>query len=273
MQLRLQGRTLQWSGVIGQRPLRTNPVKAQLVRWNRSNVEAGPAEQSSLLRVDGSALQLIFGTLLSRQIIQVPLEQNYGISEVLRSRISASPFSLRLVPRPTGLYRAGLQLQIPVPNDQASWMKVLSAVSDRLKSRGFASPQPSADPNVQEQQLWFKADDPKKTIIGGWRWLGGKGQPLLSIGFGIKPEEKRFLRDLGASKAASLIVQADPSTLATMDLLSGRWPKPMTKASTMTFQVKPLDASGPTTSRGLWRLQGQLTLNPSPWDSLRASAS
>ncbi len=260
MQLRLQGRTLQWSGVIGQRPLRTNPVKAQLVRWNRSNVEAGPAEQSSLLRVDGSALQLIFGTLLSRQIIQVPLEQNYGISEVLRSRISASPFSLRLVPRPTGLYRAGLQLQIPVPNDQASWMKVLSAVSDRLKSRGFASPQPSADPNVQEQQLWFKADDPKKTIIGGWRWLGGKGQPLLSIGFGIKPEEKRFLRDLGASKAASLIVQADPSTLATMDLLSGRWPKPMTKASTMTFQVKPLDASGPTTSRGLWRLQGQLTL-------------
>ena len=70
-------------------------------------------------------------------------------------------------------------------------MKVLSAVSDRLKSRGFASPQPSADPNFQEQQLWFKADDPKKTIIGGWRWLGGKGQPLLSIGFGIKPEEKK----------------------------------------------------------------------------------
>lgn len=258
MQLRLQGRALQWSGVIAQRPLRTSAAKAPLVRWPSDNDEAVAAEPSTLLRVDGSALQLIFGTLMSRQIIQVPLEQNYGINEALRSRISASPFSLRLVARPTGLYRAGLQLQIPVPKDQASWFKVLTAVSEKLKRRGFSPLQRADDSAPQGEQLWSKTDDPQATIVGGWRWLGDNDQRLLSVGFGIEPEGTPFIRNLAVPDAASLVVQADPLTLAGMDLLSGRWPKPMTKASTLTFEVKPLETRQP--AKGLWRLVGQLTL-------------
>ena len=258
MQLRLQGRALQWSGVIAQRPLRTSAAKAPLVRWSSANDEASAAERSTLLRVDGSALQLIFGTLMSRQIIQVPLEQNYGINEALRSRISASPFSLRLVARPTGSYRAGLQLQIPVAKDQASWIKVLTAVSEKLKRRGFSQQQHADDSAPLGEQLWSKTDDPKASIVGGWLWLGDNDQRLLSVGFGIEPEGTPFIRNLAVPEAASLVVQADPLTLAGMDLLSGRWPKPMTKASTLTFEVKPLETH--PTSQGLWRLVGQLTL-------------
>ena len=93
MQLRLQGRSLQWNGVISQRPLRSNPAKADLTAWTTASVEVAPVDRSTLLHVEGTALRLILGTLLSRQIIQVPLEQNYGISKVLRSQISTSPFS------------------------------------------------------------------------------------------------------------------------------------------------------------------------------------
>ena len=257
-QLRLQGRSLQWNGVISKRPLRTNPTKANLVTWNTSSGEPASIDQSTLLHVEGTALRLILGTLLSRQIIQVPLEQNYGISEMLRSQISTSPFSLRLITRSKGFYRAGLQLQIPVSNNQASWFKVLSAVSDRLKSRGYGSPSFSPAKPAQDQTLWFKEDDPRKTIVGGWRWLDRKDHPLLSIGFGIEPHASAFIRDLSQSKGESLVVEADPSTLASMNLLSGRWPRAMTKASTMTFQVRTLESQRPF--KDLWRMQGKLTL-------------
>ena len=258
MQLRLQGRSLQWNGVISQRPLRSNPAKADLAAWTTASVEVAPDDRTTLLHVEGTALRLILGTLLSRQIIQVPLEQNYGISKVLRSQISTSPFSLRLIARPEGFYRAGLQLQIPVSNDRTSWFKVLSAVSDRLKSRGYVSPPPSADQPVQNQTLWFKTDDPKKTIVGGWRWLDVKDHSLLSIGFGIEPHDTGFIRHLSDARGVSLVVEADPSTLTSMNLLSGRWPRPMTKASTMSFHVRALETQRP--SKDLWRMQGQLTL-------------
>lgn len=258
LQLRLVGNALQWSGVIGQRPLRTNPVMAQLVQWSLSAGDADATDGSSVLRVDGSALQLILGTLLSRQIIQVPLEENYGISEVLRSRISASAFSLRLVSQSSGPYRAGLQLQIPVASDQASWNSVLAAVTKKLKGRGYGTLQPMAEPTGPSPQLWFKADDPTSTVIGGWRWIKTKNQQLLSVGLGSEPDKQPFLRDREGSHAASLVVEADPSTLAAMDLLSGRWPKPITNATKLTFQLKPLAPDGP--SRGVWRLQGQLSL-------------
>ncbi len=258
MQLRLQGQVLQWNGVISQRPLRNNPAQAKLVVWNNAATEPAPVDQFTLLQVEGSALQLILGTLLSRQIIQVPLEQNYGINEVLRTQISASPFSLRLIGRPKGFYRAGLQLQIPVSGDQGSWNKVLDTVSERLRSRGYDSLPSSPAQSDQGKQLWVKGDDPKKTVIGGWRWLRMKKNPLLSIGFGIEPEGTAFIRGFDQPKGSGLVVQSDPSTLVSMDLLSGRWPKPMTKASTMTFQVSPLDARGLT--KGLWRMRGQLLL-------------
>lgn len=258
MQLRLQGRSLQWNGVISQRPLRSNPAKADLAAWTTASVEVASVDRSTLLHVEGTALRLILGTLLSRQIIQVPLEQNYGISKVLRSQISTSPFSLRLVARPEGFYRAGLQLQIPVSKDRTSWLKVLSAVSDRLKSRGYVSPPPSAVQPVQNQTLWFKEDDPKKTIVGGWRWLDVKDHALLSIGFGIEPHGTGFIRHLSDARGVSLVVEADPSTLTSMNLLSGRWPRPMTKASTMIFHVRALETQ--RASKDLWRMQGQLTL-------------
>ena len=258
MELRLKGQALQWNGVISERPLRNQSAQAKLVVWNNAATDPAPVDQFTLLQVEGSALQLILGTLLSRQIIQVPLEQNYGINEVLRTQINASPFSLRLRGRPKGFYRAGLQLQIPVPGDLGTWNKVLDTVSERLRSRGYASLPSSTGKSDQGKQLWIKGDDPKKTVVGGWRWLRMKKNPLLSIGFGIEPEGTAFIRGFDQPKGSGLVVQADPSTLVSMDLLSGRWPKPMTKASTMTFQVSPLDAKGLT--KGLWRMQGQLLL-------------
>ena len=81
VQLRIQANQLLWQGVIGRRPLSSLTLRSSVSP--PGSVQA-PSNQASsdltLLQVDGDRVDLILGTLLSRQIIQAPLEEHYGIN-------------------------------------------------------------------------------------------------------------------------------------------------------------------------------------------------
>ena len=272
VQLRLQANQLLWEGVIGRRPLssltmRSSLSSSGLIEASSTDLSSTDATSSelTLLQVDGDRVDLILGTLLSRQIIQAPLEEHYGINGAMRSKIADLPFSLRLQSRASGAYKAGLQVQLPLTGSAQQWAPILKAVSERLDSRGFQKLQDDRVSSEREAPiLWQRRDEPDPTIVGGWLIIQGQKVPVLSIGFGTEPAAQPFLSTQMPQNRLSLRVKGDPQRLTQIGLLGGLWPKPVQRASSLNLEVKPLkiSASSQFARQSWWRVSGSLTLTP-----------
>ena len=269
VRLQLQSDRLFWDGVVGERPLSSATQRMSIVTADADN--PGSDKQFSnptLLQIDGRRLDLILGTLLSRQIIQAPLEEHYGINGSMRSTIADQPFALRLRSRESGAYKAGLQIQLPLKGPPQQWLAMLEAVSDRLQSRGFQqAPQAGSSAESQSSTLWQRQDDDGYTIVGGWQIINGlqnnaQQTSVLSIGFGMEPDSKSFL-DFDLSQTSSALgISGNPRQLVQLGLLGGLWPKPVQQATGLTMAVNPLSRSGAGNS--WWRINGALTLRSVP---------
>ena len=272
VQLRLQANQLLWEGVIGRRPLssltmRSSLSSSGLIAASSTHLSSTDATSSelTLLQVDGDRVDLILGTLLSRQIIQAPLEEHYGINGAMRSKIADLPFSLRLQSRASGAYKAGLQVQLTLTGSAQQWAPILKAVSERLDSRGFQKHQDDRVSSEREAPiLWQRRDEPDPTIVGGWLIIQGQKVPVLSIGFGTEPAAQPFLSTQMPQNRLSLRVKGDPQRLTQIGLLGGLWPKPVQRASSLNLEVKPLkiSASSQLARQSWWRVSGSLTLTP-----------
>ncbi len=272
VQLRLQANQLLWEGVMGRRPLssltmRSSLSSSGLIEASSTDLSSTDATSSelTLLQVDGDRVNLILGTLLSRQIIQAPLEEHYGINGAMRSKIADLPFSLRLQSRASGAYKAGLQVQLPLTGSAQQWAPILKAVSERLDSRGFQKLQDDRVSSEREAPiLWQRRDDPNPTTVGGWLIIQGQKSPVLSIGFGTEPAAQPFLSTQMPQNRLSLRVKGDPQRLTQIGLLGGLWPKPVQRASSLNLDVKPLkiSASSQLAKQSWWRVSGSLTLTP-----------
>ncbi len=272
VQLRLQANQLLWEGVIGRRPLssltmRSSLSSSGLIQASSTDLSSTDTASSelTLLQVDGDRVDLILGTLLSRQIIQAPLEEHYGINGAMRSKIADLPFSLRLQSRASGAYKAGLQVQLPLTGSAQQWAPILKAVSERLDSRGFQKLQDDRVSSEREAPiLWQRRDDPNPTTVGGWLIIQGQKSPVLSIGFGTEPAAQPFLSTQMPQNRLSLRVKGDPQRLTQIGLLGGLWPKPVQRASSLNLDVKPLkiSASSQLAKQSWWRVSGSLTLTP-----------
>ena len=267
VQLQLQANQLLWEGVIGRRPLSSLTQRSSLL--SSGLIEASsthtPSSDLTLLQVDGDRVDLILGTLLSRQIIQAPLEEHYGINAAMRSKIADLPFSLRLQSRASGAYKAGLQVQLPLTGSAQQWAPILKAVSERLDSRGFQKLQDDRVSSEREAPiLWQRRDEPDPTTVGGWLIIQGQKSPVLSIGFGTEPAAQPFLSTQMPQNRLSLRVKGDPQRLTQIGLLGGLWPKPVQRASSLNLEVKPLkiSASSQLARQSWWRVSGSLTLTP-----------
>ena len=266
--LRLIGNTLHLGGVVGNRSLALAASQPEQ-GWDFSVSDLQNPQnfnQDNLLEVYGTRVDLILGTLLSRQIIQEPLESQYGVNQSIRSRLALSPFSLRLKQQVKGAYRAGLQLQAPLPGGAAAWASVLNRVSIRLEERGFQSINPADDKaKKSDAVIWKDKREGQNAIVGGWRWLQRPQKPmLLSAGLANLPDTKPFYRNLPALKPLALELNARPRNLVSLGLMKESWPALLKQADSLHLQIEPatkvsnLKASA---LRAWWEISGQLVLS------------
>ncbi len=266
--LRLNGNTLHWGGYVGDRSIAlAAPHPKQGWNFSVSNRQKPPRfEKASLLEVHGARVELMLGTLLSRQIIQEPLESQYGVNQSTRSRLSLSPFSLRLQQQAKGAYRAGLQFQAPLPGGSAAWANVLDQVSNRLEERGFQRSNPTQNSATGASAvIWNDQRGGKNKIVGGWRWLQPtKKPPLFSAGLASLPVDKPFYQALPASSLAALKLQARPRKLVSLGLMNGAWPALLKQADSLHLQIQPTTTSSnlkPPGQQAWWKISGQLVLS------------
>ena len=113
-----------------------------------------------------------------------------------------------------------------------------------------------------DPSFWGRRDDDDRDLVGGWQWLREGESNVLSIGFGIEPANDGFLSLGGVDADSELTVEVLPQTLKQLNLLGGRWPKPVERASVLRFRLQPLQNQ--PTSKPWWRMNGELRLAPQP---------
>ena len=266
--LQLRGNTLHWSGYIGDRSIALASSQPKN-GWNFSTSDRHKrpnVDNVNLLEVHGARVDLILGSLLSRQIIQEPLESQYGVNQATRSRLALSPFSLRLQQQAKGAYRAGLQIQTPLPGGPVAWAAVLDRVSNRLKERGFQRSNSVQDTAKKaDAMIWNDQRSEPNKVVGGWRWLQQPNQqPLLSVGLATLPETKPFYQPFPESSFAALKLNAQPRRLVSLGLLNGAWPALLQQADSLHLQIEPALSSFKSKELGQqswWAISGQLVLS------------
>lgn len=175
LSLDLRGESLYWKGVVGQRPLQAAPPSLRGVPSTAVH-HAPDQERQPLLTIRGRQLEDVLGALLSRRIIQSPLEAEYGINQTARLQLAKAPFQLRLVELAKGPYQAGLQIQLPLAGGASQWRSTLEQIDDRLQERGMTIETTAA--NGVQIRDWKRTGSP---LVAGWRWLGGmERQPCLA---------------------------------------------------------------------------------------------
>jgi len=240
LSLDLRGQSLRWHGVVGRRPLQASSPS---LRSNPSTLspEASQKGDQALLSIRGSHLGDVLGALLSRRIIQTPLESEYGINQSARLRLAQTPFHLRLIEQAKGPFQAGLQIQLPLKGGVNQWHSTLERIDGRLQERGMKVETSSAtgvlvrDPERQGSPL-----------VGGWRWLGEKDQQgLLSVGLGVTPSNKR-LEPLPQTdgERPMLQLEAQPQILQSLGLLPGHWPRVVRESRQLSLDLRPISPTG-----------------------------
>ncbi len=256
LSLELQGRALRWQGVVGRRPLAAAPATLEADRPDPV-LQPEPLPAETLLGLRGPQLGDVLGALLSRQIIQTPLEKDYGLDQQARTTLSSRPFALRLIEQAKGPFQAGLEIQIPLPGDEARWRRSLQRIESRLIDRGLLA-QANTPPGLV---LFEDPRRPESPLVGGWRWIAKKGKPapvLFSIGLGRPPADSPWRPASSMAPGQGLQLQARPKQLQALQLLPGQWPKVVRDAGFLNLELRPLP--GGTMGTDWLRCDGRLGL-------------
>jgi len=262
LSLRVRNGHLQWHGWVGSRNLAGAPssLKPDREGFSDDDLWSGKGEQQrtenafDLLMMEGAQLGVLLSALESREIIRRPLERNYALSGVQRTKLLQTPFRLRLVARPQGAFKAGLQLQLWPQADRQSIDSSLQALTDRLNQQGLVQ---EGSRNV----IWRDSDPLDQTVLGGWRWLQPQSaRPTISLGLGMEPSPVPLpsLSDQAARPGILLDLRARPADLTTRGLLDGKWPRVVKQAPTLSLRLRRLSSDRDASE---WsELSGQLEL-------------
>ena len=252
LNLELNGSKLSWQGMVGRRPFEAAP--AGVAQPLPATEGPDPLASNELLTIRGRALGDLLGALLSRKIIQEPLEADFKLKSDLRRILATQPFELQLRSLGGGPFQAALLIQTRLAGGQARWGESLAAIRTRLLDRGLNAS------TLSGPGILFRDPLRDGAVVGGWRWLNKQGQ--FSLGVATQPALAPVSLVMADDKAVSLVVQARPSLLRSKQLLAGRWPPALTLASSLVTRLRPF--SRDPGDADWFECQGELQLGGQP---------
>ncbi|KZR66583.1 hypothetical protein [Prochlorococcus sp. MIT 1303] len=272
LSLRLDRNQLKWQGVVGYRPFGLAPVGIDAspfqYRPMAIKLAARPDTDQALLNMQVKSMDLLFGSLLSKQIIQDSLDKNYGINQQLRLRVASLPLDFSLGKQPKGPFQASIQIQLELPEGSSRWQQVIDTVSQHLEAREFIKEDKTV---VQKDQntdvafsgltLWRQTYSDGERVVGGWVWQKQNGKPIR---FGIALGDSPMLTEI-SNKPIELVhpevmkLSADTAGLYRLGLLNGFWPAPVKQANLLTMNLSYLRGAK-LKKTDWWWMSGQLIL-------------
>lgn len=272
LSLRLDRNQLKWQGVVGYRPFGLAPVGIDAspfqYRPMAIKLAARPDTDQALLNMQVKSMDLLFGSLLSKQIIQDSLDKNYGINQQLRVRLASLPLDFSLDKQRKGPFQASIQLQLDLPEGSSRWQPVIDTISQRLEARDFIREDKSVvqkDQNIDVDfsglTLWRQPYSDGERVVGGWVWQQQNGKPTR---FGIALGDSPMLTDI-SNKPIELVhpdvmkLTADTAGLYRLGLLNGFWPAPVKQAKLLTMNLSYLRGAK-LKKTDWWWMSGQLIL-------------
>ena len=272
LSLRLDRNQLKWQGVVGYRPFGLAPVgiDASPFQYRPMAIKSPgrPDSDQALLNMQVKSMDLLFGSLLSKQIIQDSLDKNYGINQQLGLRLASLPLDLSLAKQRKGPFQASIQIQLDLPEGSSRWQPVIDTVSQRLEARNFIKEDNSVVKNDQNTDadfygltLWRQPYSDGERVVGGWVWQKQNGKPTrVGIAIGDSP----MLNEI-SNKTINLVhpdvmkMSADTAGLYRLGLLNGSWPAPVKQAKLLTMNLSYLRGAK-LKKTDWWWLSGQLIL-------------
>ncbi|KZR75420.1 hypothetical protein [Prochlorococcus marinus] len=272
LSLRLDRNQLKWQGVVGYRPFGLAPVGIDAspfqYRPMAIKLAAIPDTDQALLNMQVKSMDLLFGSLLSKQIIQDSLDKNYGINQQLGLRLASLPLDLSLAKQRKGPFQASIQIQLDLPEGSSRWQPVIDTVSQRLEARDFIKEDKSVVKNDQNTDadfsgltLWRQPYSDGERVVGGWVWQKQNGKPTR---FGIAIGDSPMLTEI-SNKTINLVhpdvmkMSADTAGLYRLGLLSGSWPALVKQAKLLTVNLSYLRGAK-LKKTDWWWMSGQLIL-------------
>ena len=257
LSLRINSGQLQWQGWVGSRDLGAAPPELKpsdkgFLDANQKSPDRS-LQSPALLMLEGEQLGLLLSALANREIIRRPLEQNYALGAVERTKLLQAPFRLRLLPQPQGAFKAGLQLQLWPQTERKGINRSLEALRGRLTDQGLVA-------TGGDGVIWRESGglDP---VVGGWRWLQPQSsRPVISLGLGVSPSPQPLPRWGETSRQSDVLLElrARPADLVSRGLLDGQWPKVVRIAQTLSLRMVKL---GSARESSPWaEISGQLEL-------------
>ena len=272
LSLRVERNQLKWQGVVGFRPLGLAPVDihASPLQHRPMAIKLPPRSDSdqALLNMQVKSMDLLFGSLLSKQIIQDSLDKNYGINDQLRLRLASVPLDFSLSKEPKGPFQASIQMQLELPKGSSRWQPVIDTVSQRLEERDFIKETKSvvqknqnSDVDFSGLTLWRQPFSEGQRLVGGWVWQQQNGKPTrFGIALGDSPTQTENLNgpmDLVHSDVLKL--SADIAALHRLGLLHGLWPTSFKQTRTLSMNLSYLRGAKLKKTHWWW-MSGQLKL-------------
>ena len=263
---------LSWQGVVGLRSLASAPafVSAEPSRHYSVSYDLPSKSDSEqiLLRLSAKKTDLLFGSLLSKKLIQNSLETYYDLQPASRLKLASAPFSLILHKQLKGTFKASLQMQFALPEGPSKWKPILKTIGQRLENRGFIKDTKAVTKNSQningdlfDMTLWRQHQD--DSVVGGWAWQQQNGElTILNIALGAAPYPALIINQSMPPLGGDVMrFSADTAGLNRLGLLDGRWPSLVKQAGEIGIKLNSLPGIK-SDNRHWWWMSGQLRLEP-----------
>jgi hypothetical protein len=221
-----------------------------------------PLRAPLLLELQGRRLELLTRGLLSSLLVRQSLAQTYGLGPQQLTLVERTPFQLRLRAVPSGRFQGGLELQVPVGSDRASWLSLLAGLRKALLDQGLMEQELGASGQALQApgpattvptSTWSREDG---TVVGGWRWFPASGTPQLLLFLGPVPTQASGAADLSQ---ADWRLRLRPQAMVKASLLPESLPLVVRRSAEL--QLLGRTASGRAGERQS-ALTGRLDLKP-----------
>ncbi|MFL0728383.1 MAG: hypothetical protein AB8B41_00080 [Prochlorococcus sp.] len=263
---------LSWQGVVGLRSLASAPafVSAEPSRHYSVSYDLPSKSDSEqiLLRLSAKKTDLLFGSLLSKKLIQNSLETYYDLQPASRLKLASAPFSLILHKQLKGTFKASLQMQFALPEGPSKWKPILKTIGQRLENRDLIKDTKAVTKNSQningdlfDMTLWRQHQD--DSVVGGWAWQQQNGElTILNIALGAAPYPALIINQSMPPLGGDVMrFSADTAGLNRLGLLDGRWPSLVKQAGEIGIKLNSLPGIK-SDNRHWWWMSGQLRLEP-----------
>lgn len=265
--LQLNGDQLHWHGVVGSRPMSSSPSNLRpkpLASLSSFSFSKESLMRPMLLSLSSTSSNLVFGNLLSRNIIKVPLETDYGLSRSAIQKLGNAPLNLSLISEQKGKYLASIQLQLLLRGGLSQWNSVMESLSNRLTSQGLTASDSSSliskDNAISNVKVWVNTEQGKSNVVGGWFWKKDKiGFNLLQLSLGAAPNAEEDFSIPALTNDLSLRLLAEPRQLNKLGLLGDQWPVPLLMAKHLDLSLSPLQGSKPNANSWFW-FKGKMSI-------------